>query len=49
MDSKYISNWRLKTIYNPYIIKEMVNNGGWSDKEWDKENISSLAASLNAE
>lgn len=45
--SKIISNWRLKTVYNPYIIKEMLENSGWTDKESDKKNIIELAAALN--
>lgn len=45
--SKTITNWRLKAVYNPYIIKEMLGNSGWTNKEEDKKNIIELARSLN--
>ena len=44
--SKNVINWRLKTVYNPYIIKEMYERG-WGYEESDKEDIIKLAASLN--
>lgn len=40
--SKRVTNWRLKTIYNPFVIKEMTNNFGWTDKESDKERINEM-------
>ena len=37
-----ITNWRLKTVYNPFVIREMTNNFGWTDKESDKERINEM-------
>jgi len=45
--SKYVTNWRLKTIYNPFVIKEMIENFGWTDKENDKERINEILQWLN--
>jgi hypothetical protein len=45
--SKHVTNWRLKTVYNPFIIKEMTENFGWTDKESDKERISEMVVWLN--
>jgi hypothetical protein len=40
--SERVTNWRLKTIYNPFVIKEMTNNFGWTDKESNKERINEM-------
>ena len=45
--SKIITNWRLKTVYDPYIIKEMLENSGWTNRESDKKDIIELAEALN--
>ena len=37
--SKIITNWRLKTVYDPYIIKEMLENSGWTNRESDKKDF----------
>lgn len=47
MPSKHIINWRLKTVYHPLIIKEMKATGGWLNKESHKEDILTMASSLN--
>lgn len=46
MPSKHITNWRLKTVYHPLIIKEMKANGGWLNKESHKEDILTMLSSL---
>ncbi|WP_127133253.1 hypothetical protein [Pseudoflavitalea rhizosphaerae] len=46
MPSKHITNWRLKTVYDPFIVKQMTNHGGWSNKESDKEKITEMLSSL---
>lgn len=40
--SKQVTNWRLKTVYNPFVIKEMTKNFGCTDKESDKERINEM-------
>lgn len=47
MPSKHVTNWRLKTVYNPFIIKEMTENFGWTDQESDKERINEMLVWLN--
>ncbi|WP_136666790.1 hypothetical protein [Flavobacterium sp. H122] len=37
--SKYITNWRIKKVYNPKIIQLMNNKRGWTNSENDKEII----------
>jgi hypothetical protein len=39
MESKYIKNWRLQKVYDPFVISEMVNNYGWSNLDEDKRTI----------
>jgi hypothetical protein len=41
-ESKYITNWRLQAVYSPHIIKTMIENCGWTDKEADKDKISEM-------
>jgi len=38
-ESKYITNWRLQSVYSPYIIKTMYENKGWANNENDKTTI----------
>lgn len=45
--SKHITNWRLKTVYHPLIIKEMKANSRWTNKESDKEDILTMLSWLN--
>lgn len=40
--SKYITNWKIQKIYNPYIIKRMKESGGWDDTEESKEIIKNM-------
>lgn len=49
IQSKYITNWRLKTVYNPVIIQKMIQNQGWSDEASHKERIEAMAGWLNSE
>ncbi|GKS11733.1 hypothetical protein YDYSY3_27330 [Paenibacillus chitinolyticus] len=44
--SKYITNWRLKKVYEPYIIKKMRENDGWTDSEKSKEDIELMLKGL---
>ncbi|KOF03927.1 hypothetical protein OB69_02650 [Roseivirga seohaensis subsp. aquiponti] len=39
---RYIKNWRLKKVYDPFIISEMVNNFGWTNHEDDKKRIEEM-------
>lgn len=45
--SKYITNWRVKAVYKPFIIKQMHQNAYLHSTENHRENLFSLAASLN--
>ena len=43
--SEYITNWRIKAVYNPFIVKEMSLNSGWTNdlrKKWINEALVSL-------
>ena len=42
MPSRLIKNWRLKKVYDPYIISEMRSEIGWSNSEADKERIEEM-------
>ena len=42
LPSKCIINWRLKTVYEPFVIKEMTEHFGWINKESDKERINEM-------
>ena len=46
--SQRVTNWRLKTVYEPFVIKEMTKNFGWTDKESDKEKINEMLKWLTA-
>lgn len=40
--AKYITNWRLKKVYIPFIIQQMKENNGWTDSEESKQDILSM-------
>ena len=40
--SKYITNWRIKKVYNSYIIRTMKHNGGWDETDSSKETIANM-------
>lgn len=42
MPADRVTNWKLKTVYNPFVIKEMTANFGWTDKETDKKQINEM-------
>lgn len=44
--AKYITNWRLKKVYVPFIINKMKENNGWTDSEKSKEDILSMLSVL---
>lgn len=39
MQAKYIKNWRLQKVYDPFVMTEMVNNWGWTNRQEDKTTI----------
>jgi hypothetical protein len=45
--SKHVTNWRVKTVYHPFIIEQMSQNAHLYSTESHKEDMLSLAASLN--
>lgn len=45
--SKYVTNWREKAVYKPFILKQMHQNARLHSTEDHKESLLSLAASLN--
>ena len=45
--SDQVTNWRLKTVYDPFVIKEMTNSFGWTDKESDKTRINEMLQSFD--
>jgi hypothetical protein len=49
MPTKYITNFRLKRIYDKRIIKDMILDGGWHSFSNPEERIIKLAKSLNVE
>jgi len=44
--SKYVTNWRMTTVYNPFVIREMLQNSGWTDNESDRVRISEMLTTL---
>ncbi len=46
MPSKYICNWRIQKIYNPFIVDTMLSNNGWSNSDEDKKLIMELLESI---
>jgi hypothetical protein len=40
--AKYITNWRLKKVYVPFIVNKIKENNGWTDSEESKEDILSM-------
>jgi hypothetical protein len=49
MRREYITNFRLKRIYDKRIINEMYHNGGWNNSIKSKEEIIEMANWLNAD
>lgn len=45
--TKYITNFRLKKIYSPYIIKAMSNEKGCTNSQQDKKTIEEIAIFLS--
>jgi hypothetical protein len=48
MPSQHITNWRMKKVYEPFIVKQMAKNRGWTNGESDKEKIFEMLLSLNS-
>jgi hypothetical protein len=46
MPSKFITNWRLKKVHHPYILKVMMQENGWKARMEDKESILEMLRSL---
>lgn len=44
--SDNVANWRYKKVFDPFVLKEMTSNSGWTDKDSDREKIIQLAESL---
>ncbi|WP_201007948.1 hypothetical protein [Paenibacillus glycanilyticus] len=40
--SKYITNWRLQKIFNPYVIRTMTERNGWDGAEESREIIEAM-------
>ena len=40
--SKYITNWRLQKVYNPYVIRTMTERTGWDDSEDTRKRIEAM-------
>ena len=49
MQVKYITNFRLKKVYDRRIIKDMFLDGGWNNYDDAKNIIIKLAENLNAD
>ena len=39
VNSRYITNWRLQKVFNPFILNLMFLDNGWTDCEKDKSTI----------
>ncbi len=39
LPAKHITNWRLKKVYKPQVIKVMQAQNGWTNSDKDKETI----------
>jgi hypothetical protein len=48
MQRKYITNFRLKKVYNKKVIREMYHDHGWDNRISTKNEIIEFAESLNA-
>ena len=48
MKTEYITNFRLKKVYDKRIIKDMFFDGGWNNYDESEKMIITLAKSLNA-
>jgi hypothetical protein len=44
--SSCVINWRYKKVFDRFVIKEMTNNFGWTDKECDMIKVTQLANDL---
>jgi hypothetical protein len=42
MKSKYIKNWRLQKVYQPYVINKMDEENGWDDSDNSKDSIMAM-------
>ena len=42
-----IENWRIKKVFNPFVLREMARNGGWKNTDRDKADIEKMIAHLN--
>ncbi len=40
--ANHITNWRLKKVYKPWVIKRMVAQEGWSNRDIDKSKIKQM-------
>ncbi|WP_171647345.1 hypothetical protein [Paenibacillus phytorum] len=40
--SKYIRNWRLQKVFQPFIVKTMQERGGWDATEESKRRIENM-------
>jgi hypothetical protein len=40
--SKFITNWRIQKVFNPFIIRTMKDNGGWDETDDSKEIIENM-------
>jgi hypothetical protein len=49
MKSEYITNFRLKKVYNRKVIREMYHDNGWDNRTNTKNEIIEFAKSLNAD
>lgn len=45
--SSYITNWRMSQVRSPFVIKSMMKNSGWTNRETDQEAIQKMAERLN--
>jgi hypothetical protein len=39
MPSRFITSWRLEKVYNPWLIKRLFVEKGWTDSDADRERI----------
>lgn len=37
--SKYITNWRIQKVFDPFIVKTMIDNDGWDNSEISRNTI----------
>lgn len=46
MKSKYINNWRIQKVYNPFVIKKMIEHEGWDNTDESRKRVTTLLNSL---